>query len=90
MRREEGAAPADSLGVLTAISRRRTQLEAAERALMERARRQGCTLEQIGEALGLTRQAVHARLRRENGRALAIGLLLFLEDPLEAVLAVLV
>ncbi|GAA4197334.1 helix-turn-helix domain-containing protein [Microbispora amethystogenes] len=52
------ADPAVALRAVTALRRLAEQVEAASVA---RAREQGWTWEQIGDALGMSRQSVHAK-----------------------------
>jgi hypothetical protein len=84
----DGGADGDSLSVLLAIARQRRALEAAEQEMIERARREGVTLERIGTALGVTRQAIHARLRKSRSGGLAVGALVGYHDLLDALTAV--
>jgi DNA-directed RNA polymerase specialized sigma24 family protein len=62
----------DRLRVLDAIAKQRRMLDAAERDVLERARREGLTLAEIGTFLGISRQAVHARLRRLKNAPLIV------------------
>lgn len=50
---------------LRAVQALRTLADRLEREQVVAARRRGWTWEQIGDALGVTRQAVHKRYRRE-------------------------
>jgi hypothetical protein len=59
-------APADdALGALRALRQMRIELERSEAALVHRARTAGANGVQIGEALGVTKQAVH---KKHGGR----------------------
>lgn len=49
--------PADPLEALRELSRADVELEALRRERVEAARRQGATWDQIGESLGMSRQA---------------------------------
>ncbi|HEY3191720.1 MAG TPA: sigma factor-like helix-turn-helix DNA-binding protein [Solirubrobacterales bacterium] len=82
-------AQADPLTVLVAIARQRRALDAAQREIIQRARQQGVTFDQIGKALGVTRQAVHARLRRAKNGSLALVPLASYDDLLDAVTSLL-
>jgi DNA-directed RNA polymerase specialized sigma24 family protein len=57
--------------------------------MIERARRAGATYEQIGEALGVSRQAVHARLRRAKVGSLAVLALADYDELIGACLSLL-
>jgi DNA-directed RNA polymerase specialized sigma24 family protein len=56
----------EPLEALEVLAGKRRELARQERDALTRARKGGATLEQIGTALGVSRQAVHARLRRMN------------------------
>ena len=91
--RSEGRAtsepPVDPLTVLIAIAEQRSKLDTAERAMINRARQRGVTFEQIGKALGVTRQAVHAKMRKAGGGSLVVGVLVGYDDLTDAVLSLL-
>jgi DNA-binding Lrp family transcriptional regulator len=57
--------------------------------MIERARQGGISFTQIGKALGLTRQAVHARMRRARAGPIAVGALLGYNDLTDAILSLL-
>ena len=71
--------------MLVAIAQRRRALEAAEQTMIERARQDGVSFAQIGKALGLTRQAIHARVRRAQRGPIAVGALLGYIDLTDAI-----
>jgi DNA invertase Pin-like site-specific DNA recombinase len=77
-----GEQHSDPLSSLEAYARYRRALNEAERDMIARARRQGITFAQIGKALGVSRQAVHARLRRMKSGATAVVLFATYEDVL--------
>ena len=54
--------PALGLRAALALHRLAERVEAAHVAI---ARSQGCSRQQIGDALGVTRQSVHAKYRKE-------------------------
>jgi DNA-directed RNA polymerase specialized sigma24 family protein len=83
--RAASEAQTDPLNVLLAIAQQRRALDAAEREFIERARQQGLTFAQIGAVLGVSRQAVHAKLRRSQADAAhSIGALASYNDVLDA------
>jgi hypothetical protein len=59
--RADATAPADNLQALRDVTALRHWLDDQTDDNALRARRNGCTWQQIGDALGLTRQAVHLR-----------------------------
>jgi DNA-directed RNA polymerase specialized sigma24 family protein len=90
-RSEGGAgseAAVDPLTVLVAIARQRRKLDTTERKVIDRARQGGVTLEQIGKALGVTRQAVHARMGKARG-GLVVGVLVGYNDLADTLLSLL-
>jgi DNA-directed RNA polymerase specialized sigma24 family protein len=66
------AARGEPLNVLRGVATRKAELEAIERNAMQEARGAGATFQEIGEALGVSRQAVHSKLKRLNG-TIAVG-----------------
>jgi hypothetical protein len=69
------ADPADGLAAVVALRRLAERLEAAQ---VERAMRDGWSWSEVGEALGVTRQAVHKKHAR---RLVAAGVELRRRDP---------
>jgi hypothetical protein len=62
--------PADPLEALRELSRADMELEALRRERVEAARRQGATWDQIGESLGMSRQAAWEYYTRKTWRVL--------------------
>ncbi|MFQ5524114.1 MAG: hypothetical protein ACE5F5_11150 [Acidimicrobiia bacterium] len=62
--------PADPLEALRELSRADVELEALRRERVEAARRQGATWDQIGESLGMSRQAAWEYYTTRTRRAL--------------------
>jgi hypothetical protein len=59
------------LSALEAVTEARRKLDEIECEALESARQRGATLEEIAEALGVSRQAVHYKLRSVSRRASA-------------------
>lgn len=74
----------DDLDVLLNIARQRRELERLEREALERARRNGLSLAEIGRFLGISRQAVYAKLRRSRDSFVILLALLDDQDLLDA------
>jgi hypothetical protein len=55
--------------------------------MIQRARQGGVTFERIGDALGLSRQAVHAGMRRAKAGPIAVGALVGYHDLTDAILS---
>ena len=53
------------LGALQAQRELKSFLDALQMTTIDEARRRGATWEEIAEVLGLTRQALHGRVRRQ-------------------------
>jgi hypothetical protein len=67
---DTGALPADPLEAIRELSRVDSELEGLRRDQVEAARRAGVSWEQIGEALGMSRQSAWEYYNRDARRAL--------------------
>jgi DNA-directed RNA polymerase specialized sigma24 family protein len=80
----------EQLTRLLVVARQRRALKNAEPEFIELARQEGWTLAEIGRALGVSRQAVHAKLRRGQRTCLALGALIHLDDSFDAICSLLI
>ena len=79
--------PGEQIARLLTIARQRRALDVAEREIIMRARQEGWTFAEIGRALGVSRQAVHAKLRRHQPCYLGIAAVFHADDVLDVLVA---